>query len=173
MLFQVGASQAATKRLASWVERQMVWNRGTVAVSMSCGCLAELLNLNSEVGESSSCSSSSSSSSRESECFTIRLTEQNNCTDNRGLSRHRTPMHRGRARRRGRERFPNFGIWVERRRGSRGVTKEVIGIHVLVTPQALAVQSCQMRPCTRANSETFAVTSVAPVRNAWAAIKRS
>ena len=81
VLFQVGASQAATKRLASWVERQMVWNRGTVAVSMSYGCLAELLNLNSEIEKSSSCSSSSSSSR-------IRMfyTEQNNCTDNRGLS---------------------------------------------------------------------------------------
>ena len=48
---------------------------------------------------------------RESECFTIGLTEQKNCRTNGGLCRYRTPMHRGRARRRGRERFPNFGIW--------------------------------------------------------------
>ena len=45
----------------------------------------------------------------ESECFTIGLTEQNNCRTNGGLCRHRTPMHR----RRGRARFPNFGIWVK------------------------------------------------------------
>ena len=39
--------------------------------------------------------------------------------------------------------------------------------------RALAVQSCHARPRTRANSERFAVTSVAPVLSAWAAINRS
>jgi alpha-beta hydrolase superfamily lysophospholipase len=39
--------------------------------------------------------------------------------------------------------------------------------------QSSAVQSCQTRPSTRANSDTFAVTKVVPLRRAWAAINRS
>ena len=39
--------------------------------------------------------------------------------------------------------------------------------------QISAVQSCQRRPRTRANSDTFAVTSVVRLRRAWAAINRS
>jgi predicted RNase H-like HicB family nuclease len=39
--------------------------------------------------------------------------------------------------------------------------------------QGLTLQSCQARPATRANSVALAVTSVAPVRSAWAAISRS
>ena len=39
--------------------------------------------------------------------------------------------------------------------------------------QAAFVQSCQERPSTRPNSDTFAVTMVAPILSAWAAIKRS
>jgi hypothetical protein len=46
----------------------------------------------------------------ESECFTIELTEQNNFRINGGLCRQRTPMHRGRARRRGRARLSEFGL---------------------------------------------------------------
>lgn len=39
--------------------------------------------------------------------------------------------------------------------------------------QAPAVQSCQTRPGTRANSDTFAVTKVVLLRSAWAAINTS
>src|SRR6516164_1114193 len=61
-----------------------------------------IFNLNSEVEECPR--TRRRPRSRESECFTIGLTEQNRCRTNGGLCRHRTPMHRGRARRRGRER---------------------------------------------------------------------
>jgi integrase/recombinase XerD len=46
------------------------------------------------------------SRSRESRCFTIRLKEQNNCRTIGLFAPQKTPMHPGRARRRGR--FPNF-----------------------------------------------------------------
>ena len=39
--------------------------------------------------------------------------------------------------------------------------------------QAAFVQSCQERPSTRLNSETFAVIMVAPILSAWAAINKS
>jgi hypothetical protein len=63
---------------------------------------------------------------RESECFTIGLTEQKNCRTNGGLCRHRTPMHRERGRRRGRKRFSNFGIWVKSASSSSRVVNRAI-----------------------------------------------
>src|SRR4029077_4973454 len=52
----------------------------------------------------------SSSSSR---ILTVTQTEQNNCQEDRLFHRRRSPINRGRARRRGRGRFPNFGIWAK------------------------------------------------------------
>ena len=43
--------------------------------------------------------------------LTITQTEQNNCQEDRLFHRRRSPINRGRARRRGR--FPNFGIWAQ------------------------------------------------------------
>lgn len=54
-----------------------------------------------------------------------------------------------------------------------GISRALLATFVMVLDQAFAVQSCRARPGTQANSETFAVTSVAPLLNAWAAINRS